>query len=132
MWELKSLKLVGCECPDKVKADRPSQIIQVDYIGHLPISEYKLHACTTVDTWSGIRVSYYCRKKMILKIHYQSIRNLDASYDIPTIIKSDQGIYFTGKQRQECAKEQGIIWNIYLPYNPAASGKVKWLAQVKA
>lgn len=51
---------------------------------------------------------------------------------LATIVKSDQGVDFTGKQRQECAKEQGRIWNFYLPYNPTASGNIKWLAQAKA
>lgn len=29
--------------PDKIKADRPFQIVQIDYIGPLPISETKLY-----------------------------------------------------------------------------------------
>ena len=49
--------------PEEVKDDRTFQVIQINYIKPMPISENKLYACTIVDTWSGIGLYYPCKKR---------------------------------------------------------------------
>ena len=91
--------------PDKVKADRLFQIIQIDYVRPLPISQNKLCACTTVDTWSGIGLPYPCRKSD-QKFAIRALEICITCYDIPTFIDSDQITHFTGKIIEHWAKEQ--------------------------
>lgn len=43
----------------------------------------------------------------------------------PSTIESDQGADFTGKIIQDSAKDQSIMRNFHLPYNPVAFGSIE-------
>ena len=79
-----------------IKADRPSQIIQIDYTGPLFISENKLYAYTIVDTWSVIGLPYTCRKSD-KKLTIGALKIWIACYSYPDYYRIRSGHPFCKK-----------------------------------
>lgn len=102
---------------DKVKVDRPFQIIQSDYIKPLLISENKLHACTTV----GLR---YLAGKVIKNPPSEHSKSRLLAL-VPTIEESGPGNPLQRKNNTRLSQRTGHNVELPLTLQPATSGSIE-------
>ncbi len=104
----------------------PAQVWQIDFVGSLPLSKGCKYICTAVDTYSGVLVTFPC-KRANQASNLNTLQLIQQYYGMPLKIQTDNGTHFTGNKIKEWASNQGVEWIYHIAYYPQASGLIERL-----
>ena len=101
---------------------RPFQTVEIDFIGPLPIDEdgnqYIMNANCTMSRLNELyavpEANAICAAECLL--------DFSCTYDIPEIIRSDQGSHFKNKLLEDFTRFLSIKQHFGIPYNPQIQG----------